>query len=375
MIIHYVSGSRADFGLMKDTLQAVDRDERFNLSIVLAGQALIPEFGDVEGEVQAAELSIAGRVPAHLSGKDGLEMALAFAAEVKGFALLWSRVRPDLVLLLGDRGEMLAAAVAAFHLEIAIGHLHGGERSGTLDDGFRHAISKLANYHFAATDEAAERLVRMGEDPAAVTVVGAPGLVELGRLPPAPEGWLAQRFGLPKGRPTALVLFHPVVQEADQAFEQARSLFDALDRREIATIVLRPNSDAGGREIERAIATRGPRAPCVVLDHLTRREYLLTLGAVDLLIGNSSSGIIESASVGTPCVNVGSRQDCRQRNANVVDCPLFEPGDIDQAIGRAMTMDVSHSNLYGDGMADRHLLEALARLPRTGRAPKKRNAY
>jgi UDP-hydrolysing UDP-N-acetyl-D-glucosamine 2-epimerase len=302
-------------------------------------------------------------------------MALAFAVEVEGLSRLWAQHRPDLVLLLGDRGEMLAAAIAAFHLEIAIGHIHGGERSGTLDEGFRHAISKLASWHFPATDQSAERLVRMGESPAAITKIGAPGLVELASFRPMPPGWLSERFGLPVGRFVALVVFHPVVQEARDAFAQTRELLQALADSGLAAVIVRPNSDAGGREIDRCLSQFGERAGFVVLEHLVREEYLRTLSSADLMIGNSSSGIIESASLGTPCVNVGSRQEGRERNDNVIDCPEVRRRAIGLAITSALALRGPFENLYGDGDANFRLRDALLALPPGDRAPKKRNAY
>jgi UDP-hydrolysing UDP-N-acetyl-D-glucosamine 2-epimerase len=374
--IHYVSGSRADFGLMRDSLRMLAVDPRFSLSLVLVGQALISRYGNLEKEVEAAGLSVAGRIEASLSGGDNLEMALAFAVEVDGLSRLWAADRPDIVLLLGDRGEMLAAAIAAFHLEIPIAHLHGGERSGTLDEGFRHAISKLATWHFPATRLSMDRLIRMGEYPETIEVIGAPGLVEIASFVPPPANWLADRFGVAADRKAALVLFHPVVQESAQAYDQMEALLAALAENALFAIVLRPNSDAGGREIERCLDRwdkSGGRG--VVVDHLIRHDYLSALATADLLIGNSSSGILESASLGTPCVNLGSRQADRERNANVIDCDDFAATAIGQAIARALDLAGPFGNIYGDGDADIRLRDALLGLPLGSRAPKKRNAY
>lgn len=375
MNVHYVTGSRADFGLMRLALTHLARQPGFAVEVVMTGQALIDRYGEVKAEIAAAGLPIAARIPVTLSGTDGQEMALALADELAGLTRLWSVQRPDLVLVLGDRGEMLAAAIAAFHLEIPIAHIHGGERSGTLDEGFRHAISKLATYHFPATRVAAERLIRMGEAPSSITVVGAPGLVELAD-PPAPDpAWLRQRFALQPGGWLALMMFHPVVQERGAAFEHTRAILAALRQSDARTIVLRPNSDAGGKEIERALAAAVSGDDLRVCDHLARTEYLRAVASADLLIGNSSSGIIESASLGTPCVNLGSRQDGRERNANTVDCPDIETAAIAEAIASARALDPPFENLYGDGRADQRLHAALAALPRDHTAPKKQNAY
>lgn len=375
MKIHYVSGSRADFGLMREALLLLSGDDRFDLALVLTGQALIARYGDLEWEIEAAKLSVAARVPVGLSGSGGLEMALAFAREVEGLAAFWASNRPDLVLLLGDRGEMLAAAIAAFHLEIPIAHMHGGERSGTLDEGFRHAISKLATWHFPATEQSAQRLVRMGEDASAVVTIGAPGLVEVASSEGPPAGWLSDRFDAPIGSRSALVVFHPVVQESAQAYSQIDSLLQAIEKLGLFGIVLRPNSDAGGKQIDRRLDEWCGSAGGVVLNHLVRADYLRALAAADVLVGNSSSGIVESASLGTPCVNIGSRQAERERNANVIDCDSFDPAAICEAIERALALKGPFANVYGDGEAHLRLRDALLKMPRLDRAPKKRNAY
>lgn len=377
MKIHYVSGSRADFGLMSATLQGLSAVPGWDLSVILIGQALNERYGDVEAAAVEAGLNIAARIPAHLSGDTAHEMALAFATEVEGLTRFWTVDRPDFVLLLGDRGEMLAAAIVAFHLALPTGHLHGGERSGTLDDGFRHAISKLATWHFPATAESASRLERMGEDPERIVRVGAPGLVELSRLA-VPSDWLASRFPETVGRQTALLLFHPVVQEADEAYDQIGAILDSLNEARLFVIALRPNSDAGGQAIARRLEEWAMQLENgVLLDHLAREDFLPTVASVDVLVGNSSSGIVESASLGTPCLNLGSRQDCRERNANVVDCPQFEAPAIRDALARALSLVGTgpFPNIYGDGCADRRLREALAALPLNGRVPSKRNTY
>jgi GDP/UDP-N,N'-diacetylbacillosamine 2-epimerase (hydrolysing) len=279
-------------------------------------------------------------------------------------------------MLLGDRGEMLAAAIVAFHLEIPTAHLHGGERSGTLDDGFRHAISKLATWHFPATAESAARLERMGENPDCIVKIGAPGLVELSKLGDTPAHWLANRFPGTHGRRTALFLFHPVVQEADRAESQACAILTVLGAEGFHVIALRPNSDAGGRTIARELDRwQANGGDGVVLHHLGREDFLRTLQSVDVLVGNSSSGIVESASLGTPCLNLGSRQDGRERNGNIVDCPAFSIEEIRKGLAKAVQLAGPFANVYGDGHADERLEQALASLSLGGRAPGKRNMY
>lgn len=373
--IHYVTGSRADFGLMLKTLQTLNRAPAIDLGIVVTGQHTVPKYGQTSQDVVDSGLSIVSEIPVSLAGAGGHEMGYALADELAGMLRLWQNNRPDLVLLLGDRGEMLAAALAAVHLGIHVGHIHGGERSGTLDESFRHAISKLSHLHFAATGEAKDRLVRMGEMPANIHVIGAPGLVDLSIGVGKDRGWLAREFGLPADVPFALTVFHPVVQEAADAAFQIRALLGAVEKQGYAQLVLRPNSDAGGADIDRYLDSLAGNQNLCLVTHLRRDQFCRALSSVDLMIGNSSSGIIESASFGVPCVNLGNRQNNRQRNNNTVDCHTFESEAIGNAIKQAEALPQPFTNVYGDGSADRNLLDVLQNITLTQDMLSKLNAY
>lgn len=375
MKIHYVTGSRADFGLMRRSLDAIHRDGAHKLGLVVTGQHTNARYGDTASEVRESGLTLVGNIPVRLGGQGGAEMAVALAAELAGFVEIWRRERPDLVLVLGDRGEMLAAALAAIHLGIFVAHIHGGELSGTLDESLRHAISKLAHFHLTASTEAAARLERMGECSEFIHVIGAPGLVGITDGIERDRRWLSERFGFAANERVGLVIFHPVVQEASAVGEQIRTLTMAIRAAGLSQVILRPNSDAGGKEIDAYLGGLMSERGVRVETHLDRQTYLRLLASSDLLIGNSSSGIIESASFGVACVNVGSRQNGRLRNTNTIDVPNISHTAVVQAIAAAMTLVGPFENQYGDGKADMRLLEVLARLPLRAAILSKRNAY
>lgn len=376
MRIHYVSGSRADFGLMARTLVGLSAHPGINIAVVITGQHLSVWHGNTKLDIVASGLPIAGEIPVTLTGADGAEMAHAMATELKGFVEIWERDRPDLVLVLGDRGEMLAATIAAVHLGIHVAHLHGGELSGTLDESFRHAISKLAHFHLAATQDAAERLVQMGERRDRIWVVGAPGLVGLTDNTRRTPGWMTERFDLPpQARNNVLVALHPVVQEAGVAALQVRTVLDVLKAEGCSGVVMRPNSDAGGAAIDAELDAAAREKWFRIVDHLDRESYLEVLREADAIVGNSSSGIIESASFGTPCLNIGSRQNGRLRNANVVDCPEFDPSALMQALRRTLRLSGSFENLYGDGKTTERLCGLLPSLPLLDAILAKANTY
>lgn len=375
MLIHYISGSRADFGLMARCLLRLHAAPNHDIGIVATGQHMIRKYGNTLEDIHTTGLPVVAEIPVRLSGQSGIEMGQALTDELTGLLTLWHKTRPDLVLLLGDRGEMVAGALAAVHLGIHVAHLHGGERTGTLDESFRHTITKLSHFHFPATDEAGDRILRMGELPESIRVIGAPGLVGLaGRSQVDPKA-LRTQLGLDTKGALALCVFHPVVQEAQKAAEQMRMLVETTREAGYAIAILRPNSDAGGNAIDAYLDTVPNNPSFRVLTHLERETYLDLLGISDLLIGNSSSGIIESASFALPCVNVGTRQKGRQRNINTFDCPTITSDDIAKAIRAARSWQPSSENVYGDGRADFRLLDQIDTLKLNPELLSKRMAF
>ncbi|WP_245800393.1 UDP-N-acetylglucosamine 2-epimerase [Thiomonas intermedia] len=400
--ILYLSGTRADFGLMRQTLHAAAAHPGLEVAVAVTGMHLHPDYGHTVDDIAASGLRIAARIPSDVGARDGAGMTRAISQTLAGLVPVLQAERPDALLLLGDRGEMLAGAIAALHLGVPSIHLHGGERSGTVDEPVRHAISKLAALHFCATTQSRERLIAMGEDPHRVHVVGAPGLDDLSAvrqfpreaalralqaalarqapLPTPPHVWgggndvappppvgEAGRGSLAE-RPYALVLFHPVVQEADDAAAQTQALLDGLRAAgagsAFSVVWLAPNADAGSGHIEALLrAQRWPGFHRIT--HLPRADYLAALRHAAVLAGNSSSGIIEAASLGTRVVNVGSRQNLRERNANTVDVPP-QAEAIEAAVRQALALGPwphPEQNVYGDGQSAARIAHLLATLP------------
>lgn len=373
--ICYITGTRADFGLMEGTLKAIAADPRLELSLVVTGMHLLARYGHTVDDIVAAGLPVRARIPVQMDPATGATMARNIGLMLAGMVDALEAIGPDLVLLLGDRGEMLAGALAAIHLNIPVAHVHGGERSGTVDEPVRHAISKLAHYHFAATEEAAARLVRMGEAPAQVHVTGAPGLDGLTALARSDRAALCAGAGLRADLPLALLVFHPVLQEAGEAGVQTRHLVEALRARAMQVVALMPNSDAGSDAVRAALAGYEGSAGVHLATHFARERFVSWMAAADLMIGNSSAGIIEAASFGTPVLNIGSRQGLRERNANVSDVAA-EPAALDAAIGAALARGrLPCHNLYGDGASAQRIAALLAALPCDAAVLMKSNAY
>jgi GDP/UDP-N,N'-diacetylbacillosamine 2-epimerase (hydrolysing) len=349
---------------------AVDVD----LSVVVTGIHLSDAFGHTVDEIRSSGLRVSGELPVDVTTRTPQSMAVAIGECLIGVSGLLSRERPDMLLLLGDRGEMLAGAIAALHLGIACVHIHGGERSGTVDEPLRHAITKLATYHFVATDGSRERLVRMGEAADRIMVTGAPGLDGLSHeAAMAPLDWREQ-LGLSAG-PFVVALFHPVVQQAGDAVVQTRALVDALNAAGLPVLWLEPNADAGSRDILRALDEGFLPPGSRRLRHLPRPLFCAALRECEALVGNSSAGIIEAASFGTPVVNIGDRQRLRERNANVTDVVANR-----DAIGLVLRTVLTHGrwpceNVYGDGRAGERIAQLLRTLPFGPAVIEKVNAY
>lgn len=371
----YVSGTRADFGLMQSTLQAIHTHSELELSLIVTGMHLAPGYGDTVADIERAGLPVSIRVPLDMEPATGATMARNVGRMLTAFVDAFETLTPDVVLLLGDRGEMLAGALAAIHLNIPVVHIHGGERSGTVDEPVRHAISKLSHWHCTATADAAERLVRMGERREQVFVTGAPGLDGLEALATVPRATLLAQAGLRTDAPLALMVYHPVLQEATAAGDEAGQIIDVLLAQGIQIVALLPNADAGSAAIRTALSARAHQPGMHVATHFPRAYFACWMAAADLMIGNSSAGIIEAATFGTPVINIGMRQNLRERNENVVDVPAVAEVIAMAAAAALARGRLARANVYGDGNSAQRIVALLADLPLDQTVLMKTNAY
>jgi GDP/UDP-N,N'-diacetylbacillosamine 2-epimerase (hydrolysing) len=373
--ICYISGTRADFGLMKNTLQIINKDKDLDLEIIATGMHLLSEYGNTCQEIYDAGLNVISKVKVELSGISGSQMSIALGNQIIGITSTLEKSKPDLVLLLGDRGEMLAGVIASLHLNIPTVHIHGGELSGTVDESVRHAISKMAHYHFTATNNSKDRLIKMGEIKGNIFVTGAPGLDEMRGVQLIPKEILLEQYGIDRKKPFILLLFHPVVQQANDIKEQVAIIMESLFSYNIQILALMPNADAGGKVISSILKKYQGQQKIKIAVHLTRLNFLSLVSEAEVLVGNSSSGIIEAASLGTPVVNIGSRQNLRERSNNVVDVSI-EKSQIISGISKAMSLNKSlFKNVYGDGESSKRIVNLLKGLDLNPKILDKVNAY
>jgi UDP-hydrolysing UDP-N-acetyl-D-glucosamine 2-epimerase len=377
--IGVVTVSRSDYGHLRPVLEAIRRAPDLELLVFAAGMHLAPEFGLTVRDIEADGLPIAARIEM-LGGADTPEaVASATGRGVAGFGAAFARQRPDLLVVLGDRFEMLAAAVAALPFALPVAHIHGGEVSeGAMDNQIRHAITKLAHLHFASAESHARRIAGMGEEPWRIHTVGAPGLDRLATTELLSRSALARELGLPEAGPWLLVTFHPVTLEYRDTGVHIDELLAALEKTDGFLLLTYPNADTSGRLIMERIEDFAARHPgrCRVAKSLGERIYLSLLRHADLMVGNSSSGLIEAPSFGLPVVNVGARQRGRLRGVNVMD---VEPSreDILRGIESAQAPAFrararAAVNPYGDGRAAPRIVEVLRAVSLDARLVQKR---
>jgi GDP/UDP-N,N'-diacetylbacillosamine 2-epimerase (hydrolysing) len=362
-----VTGTRADLGLWRPVLaEALRRPEQIEPRLLVTAMHLDQRFGHTVDEARALGVPIAAEVPCTPRGDGRDEMAAALGVALERMAPVVAAERPDWLLVLGDRGEQLAAALAAVHVGTAIAHLHGGERTlGSVDDVVRDMISRAAHLHFVATEAAAARLERLGEAPWRIHRTGAPGLDALAAEAAGDAGALRTRYGLPPEGNYLLVLQHSeTVGDRDAGDDLAITLAAVADSG-LAALAIGPNADAGGRAMAELLErTAGSRLATAA--SLSRDDYATLMRHATALIGNSSSGLIEAPLLRVPAVNVGDRQAGRTRGDNVVDVPV-DAAAIRAAIARvrdpAFRAGLSGTSPYGDGHAAPRIVDTLMSQP------------
>jgi UDP-hydrolysing UDP-N-acetyl-D-glucosamine 2-epimerase len=334
------TGTRAEYGLLYWLLKEMQADSRIDLKVLVSGSHLEPEFGETWREIAADGFPIDAKVDMHLDSDAPVAVAKSMALGLAGCAEALDRLKPDLLVVLGDRYEVLAAAEAALLLRIPIAHIHGGEATeGAIDEQMRHAITKMAHLHFAATELYRKRILQMGEAPERIFNVGATGLDHIHNTKLIDRRELERELGFQFGDRNLLVTYHPATLDPASPAAAVGRLLDALDRMpEVCVILTKSNADVGGRAINTAIDDYARRHPGRVLavSSLGQQRYLSVMAQVDAVVGNSSSGIIEAPAMGKPTVNIGPRQQGRARAPSVIDCP-DDMDAIAAAIGLALS--------------------------------------
>lgn len=305
---------------MRSTLKTIENHPKLELSLLVTGMHLLPEFGDTINEIKKDNFKIAAKVDMISKGDTGCSMAKSIGKGILGIAEALKTEKPSIVLLQGDRSEMLAAAIAAAHMNIPIAHMSGGDiTKGVIDNSVRNAITKFSHIHFPSTKESAERIIQMAEDPWRVHLVGNPGVdIKKEEYTKAPQ--LIKKFGIDPEKKLLLVIQHPVTTEIDQTKQQIQETLESIFELGEQTIVIYPNVDAGHKTIIDTIKKYEHYPFIRVYKNFSRVDFVGILHITDVIIGNSSCGVVEVSSLNVPAVNIGNRQKGRERSTkNVID--------------------------------------------------------
>lgn len=362
--IAVATGTRAEFGLLQPLIDKIIADPETELQLIVTGMHLSPEFGITIDEIRDAGYDIADEIEILLSSDSGVGVAKSVGLATIGFADTLRRLSPDWLVVLGDRFEMLGAATAAMLIGVPIAHIHGGERTeGAIDESIRHSITKMAQLHFVSTQEYRKRVVQLGESPERVFHVGAIGLDRIDTSKLIPKHEIANDLGIDMELPWCTVTYHPVTTDPGSVRVSVEAFIGAMrSRPDLFFVVTNANADEGGRLVNRMMEEYAASAENVkVFDSLGSSRYLSCVAHSALVLGNSSSAIIEAPFVGTPSVDIGNRQRGRARGSSVITCSESE-NDILEAITRAQSVtgdDVYSTSPYYNGGAAEPILHTL----------------
>ena len=361
-----VTSSRADYGLLRWVMQGIRDDPKLNLQVIATGMHLSPRFGLTYRVIEEDGFRIDAKVEILGSSDSPAAIAESMALALAGIAKAFSELKPDLVVVLGDRFEIFAATAAALVSKIPVAHLHGGETTaGAFDEAFRHSITKMSHLHFVATDEYRSRIIQLGENPENIFLVGGVGIDSIKNLPLLSRKELEAQLGIEFGAKSLLITFHPVTLDAESSEHQMKELLAALSHLNDTTLIFTmPNADTGGHVLIKMIEEFvGQNKNAKVFTSLGQLKYLSCISHIDGVVGNSSSGIIEVPTFKKGTINVGDRQLGRIQAASVINCEPIEK-DIERAIKTLYSLEFKSNlaateNPYGEGGASARVVKAL----------------
>ena len=370
-----VTGTRAEYGLLQPIMKAIKEDKLLELQVAVTGMHLSPEFGLTYKTIEEDDFEISEKIEILLSSDTSIGVAKAIGLATISFSETLNRLKPDFIMILGDRFELLAVAQAALVSRIPIVHIAGGDvTEGAFDEAIRHSITKMSQLHFVTNKESEKRVHQLGEDPESIHLVGNPGLDHLNSLKLMGKNELEKSLRYSFKSKNILVTFHSVTLDNAPSVNSFSALLEALDGlgEDIGIIFTRPNADTEGRQLIKMLDKYvEDRSNCIVYTSLGQLRYLSTVALVDVVVGNSSSGILEAPSLKTATVNIGDRQKGRLRADSIIDCePITE--NIKESIQQAFKLDCSTVvNPYGDGNTTERVLKVLREINHPERLIKK----
>ena len=363
-----VTGIRSEYDIMSSVFRAIEDHPELDLSLAVTGAHLSEAYGRTVDEIHADGFTVADEIESLISSDQDSARVKGLGIQLQGLVQTVTRVRPDMLLVLGDREESMTTALVGAYMNVPVAHIAGGDRVvGNVDDQVRHAVTKLAHLHFTTNQESSDRIVRLGEQPFRVFTTGNPGLDRLLAVPSLSAAELGNRLGieLAEDEPLLVVIQHVISTEIDDAYRQMRTTLEAVAELGLTTILSYPNSDAGSQQLIRAIAEFEHLPHLHTRKNVPRLEFVNALRRASCLLGNSSAGILEAPLLKLPVVNVGNRQKGRLHAENVAFVPHDEDRIV-EAVRRAVFDDdyrrtvAACANPYGDGHSSERIADILA---------------
>jgi len=356
--------SRATYGYSKNVMNAMKKYSNLELVTLVTGMHLVPELGNSVNLIKKDEFPISAKVPLHGGDKSKGSWSKSLGLGIEGIASIYEKLNPDIVLLSGDRIETFGCCVAAAYMNIPIAHIQAGDKSGHIDDSARHAIGKFSHIHLASCEDSAERLRRMGEQEFRINNVGAPQLDNIvGRNYKADAVKINDSI-INLSEPYILIVQHPLLVESEESKEQIKLTIESCISFNIPIVVVYPNSDLGYGGIVKQIEKYSNNKRVIGLSNIEREDYLKLLANCSVLVGNSSSGILEAPSFKVPVVNIGNRQRGRQQAKNILNC-VFSESEIKKSVDKALNNTefnnilLESKNPYGDGNSSNRICDIL----------------
>ncbi|ATP39077.1 UDP-N-acetylglucosamine 2-epimerase (hydrolyzing) [Solibacillus sp. R5-41] len=353
-----VTGTRAEYGLLSNLMKLIQSDEEFELQIIATGMHLSSEFGLTYKQIEADGFYINEKIEMLLSADTSTSVVKSMGLATIGFADALQRLQPDLLIILGDRFEMLAASQTALIMQIPIAHIHGGECTfGAYDDAIRHSITKMATWHFTSTESHKNRVIQLGEDPNRVWNVGAIGIENTLKLPLLTKGNLYENLGLDVNKPMFLITQHPETNGESEGIHELLLVLEAYTK--VNLVFTKSNADNGGRYINKQIEQFvNKHNNAYLFDSLGQLRYLSAVKHADVVIGNSSSALIEVPYLHTPSVNIGDRQAGREKPISVLDVALTEQA-IKIGIEKALQFNQPYEMIFGKGYTSNLIIKKI----------------
>lgn len=364
-----VTGTRAEYGLLYWTMKAIDDDKDFKLQLIVTGNHLVKEYGYTVRQIEEAGFKIDEKIDMIINSDEKSSIVKSMGLEMIQMSQSFSRLKPDMLLILGDRYETFAAAICAVMMNIPIAHMNGGESTeGAIDEQIRHAITKMSHIHFPGTEYYKERILKMGEEPWRVHNVGEAGIENIKRLKLLDKDELEQELNITFNKTVFLITYHPVTLDEENIEEQINNLLGAIEKFDAIYVFTYPNADFGSKIIiDKLNSFAKNNENAHLYCSLGQRKYLSLLKYASVMVGNSSSGIIEAPTFKMPVVNIGNRQQGRIRNKNIIDTD-YTLTSIYNGIYKALNDKnfirglANIKNIYGDGTTSKKILSIIKKV-------------